>query len=368
MLNRSKLLRVVIFASHFVDYSAHLAEALGAKADVLLIADRHSLAMECLPDRLSKLRNIRVGIYSLSGRRFTFDVVPMLLNIIAFRPDIIHFQEYPQMRIYLLGALLRSMARIVITVHDPVPHFGKDAEIYVQRPLRSFIMNRIRNSAHLLLAHGRYCRESLSFQMKKARVEETRHGVILVPPPELMRQPIAGRILCFGRMEAYKGLEILLAATQLLVARGLRFSLHVVGRGSDLERLRTRFECLPNVVMRLGFIRPVGAIAEFQEASVVVLPYLEASQSGVAAAAFANGRPVLATDVGGLTDVVDDGVNGLVIKPSDPKALADALEAMLDSPLLLQKMRDGARETARTLMNWNEIASELIEYYELLLK
>src|SRR5262249_1156680 len=191
----------VIFASHFVDYSIHLAEALGTKADILLIVDKHGSAIECLPDRLSKLHKIRVRIYSLSGRRFIFDVVPMLLNVISFRPDIVHIQEYPQMRIYLLAALLRSMARIVITVHDPVPHFGKDAELYAQRPLRSFITNRIRNSAHLLLAHGRYCCDSLSVQIKKTPVRETRHGVILVPPPELMRQPIAGRILCFGRME-----------------------------------------------------------------------------------------------------------------------------------------------------------------------
>lgn len=352
-------LKVLLLSPVFAEYSVRLGEALAKKAKVLLILDRYSSSIECLPTSLSRLRGMKVRTYGLTGRRRLLEIIPMLLKAVSFKPDIVHIQEHSRIWIYLLANILGSTAKIVITAHDPVPHFGSEP-----RPLKVLIVKRIRSSADLLLAHGRYCSDLLSAEVKnKVPVKETRHGVLLLPLPDQIRKPIARRILCFGQMEAYKGLRVLLSATELLAARGVQFSLHLAGKGSELDRLRTSFERLPNVVIRGEFLAPPAAIAEFQEADIVVLPYVEASQSGVLAAAFGNSRPVVASRVGGLTDVVTHGVNGLLVKPNDPEALADALQAALESPSLLATLRHGAEGTARKFMNWDQIADETIQYY-----
>jgi glycosyltransferase involved in cell wall biosynthesis len=168
-------------------------------------------------------------------------------------------------------------------------------------------------------------------------------------------------------MEAYKGLEVLLCAAESLVARGVAFSLHLAGVGPELDRLRARFQRLPDVVIHDRILRPSEAIEEFQEACVVVLPYLDASQSGVTAAAFGNGRPVVASRVGGISDVVQDGINGLLVDANSITTLTDALTRVLGSRLLLNKLRRGAENSAATLMNWNEISAELVGQYRQLL-
>jgi glycosyltransferase involved in cell wall biosynthesis len=102
-------------------------------------------------------------------------------------------------------------------------------------------------------------------------------------------------------------------------------------------------------------------------AKVVVLPYLDATQSGVAAAAFANGRPVIASEVGGISEVVVSGANGLLVQPGNAAALADAIEHVLNSDVVWNQLREGAERTARTVLNWDEIADDVVQHYYYLL-
>jgi glycosyltransferase involved in cell wall biosynthesis len=78
----------------------------------------------------------------------------------------------------------------------------------------------------------------------------------------------------------------------------------------------------------------------------VVLPYREASQSGVVPLAFANGRPVIATDVGALGEAVEDGVNGLLVESATVEGLRDAIVRLFTEPGLLTTLAGGAQETA----------------------
>ena len=94
----------------------------------------------------------------------------------------------------------------------------------------------------------------------------------------------------------------------------------------------------------------------FAAADLVVLPYREGSQSAMAPLALAHGTPVLTTDVGGLAEVVRDGVNGMVIAPGSAQAIADALVS-LDSDQL-EKLAAGARRTSADL-TWQGYAEAL---------
>ncbi len=97
----------------------------------------------------------------------------------------------------------------------------------------------------------------------------------------------------------------------------------------------------------------------------LVLPYLSATQSGVLSAAFANGRFVVASRVGGIVDVVQDGVNRLLVELNDAGSLARALSRLSGRTLdLRERLRAGALETARARLDWSKIAAKMIAEYQ----
>lgn len=157
-------------------------------------------------------------------------------------------------------------------------------------------------------------------------------------------------ILFFGYVRRYKGLHVLLDALARL-DRSAGIHALVVGEFYEDEKPYR------DAIDRLGIADRVSLVPAyvptdevrryFSAADVVVLPYLSATQSGIAQIALNFGRPVITTDVGGLTEVVREGVTGLVVPPADPDALADAIRRFYDQglePTLAEGVRR-ARET-----------------------
>lgn len=147
-------------------------------------------------------------------------------------------------------------------------------------------------------------------------------------------------------------------------AEGLPFELSIAGHGPELDRLQARFGRLPEVTIHDGFVPPRQVMASIQSADCVMLPYLSATQSGVLAAAFAGRRYVIASQTGGIPDVVEHGGNGLLVSPGDPQALADAVRQLAHDPVLRLRLREGAEATATGKLDWNRIASELVKVFE----
>jgi glycosyltransferase involved in cell wall biosynthesis len=112
------------------------------------------------------------------------------------------------------------------------------------------------------------------------------------------------------------------------------------------------------------FIPDERVARHFGESSVVVLPYVDASQSGVVPIAYSFNRPVVATSVGGLPSVVEHGVTGLLVPPRDARALADALVMLLEDDELRHKM--GAAGRNRLDREWapEVIGPQHIDVYE----
>jgi glycosyltransferase involved in cell wall biosynthesis len=136
-------------------------------------------------------------------------------------------------------------------------------------------------------------------------------------------------ILFFGYVRRYKGLHVLLQAMPHLLAR-LPVRLLVVGEFYDDEqsyRQQIRTLGLEHAVTLHAEYVPNERVGEFfSAADVVVLPYVSATQSGIAQIAYNFDRPVIATNVGGLAEVVIDGRTGYVVPPGDPASLAAAIE------------------------------------------
>jgi glycosyltransferase involved in cell wall biosynthesis len=194
------------------------------------------------------------------------------------------------------------------------------------------------------------------------RLASIPHGVLGSSVPATLAEP--STFLFFGRIESYKGLEFFLKAGTLLVQRGLAPRLIVAGTGSDLELHRAQISRMPWVELVDRRIDADEILDLFARASAIVLPYTDATQSGVAAMAFGFGRPVISTNVGGLPDMVRDGHNGLLVPAKDAEALADAMSRLIASNDLRKSLTSGASAYGSTELSWDLIARQTSAAYE----
>jgi len=167
-------------------------------------------------------------------------------------------------------------------------------------------------------------------------------------------------LLFFGLVRAYKGLDLALEAMSRLDER---YRLYVVGefyqKRGPYEVLIERFGLAGRVTIVDRYLPNEEVPDWFAAADLVVLPYRDATQSGIVEIAHGAARPVLVTDVGGLAEQVDGGATGLLVPPEDPGAIARAVERYFDegleAPLRL------AIEEAAGRKSWESLAVTLRE-------
>ena len=176
----------------------------------------------------------------------------------------------------------------------------------------------------------------LADEMGRASVVPT--GVAI---PERVGEAGEG-VLFAGRLSPEKGIEDFLAATE-----GLRRT--IVGAGPV---------AVPEAV---GMVPDVGPY--YARAAVVAVPSRREGYGMVAREAMAHGRAVVATNVGGLADAVDDGVTGLLVAPGDVPALRAAIVRLLDDAELRARLGAAAREKAQREWSWDAVGGALVDVY-----
>jgi len=152
-------------------------------------------------------------------------------------------------------------------------------------------------------------------------------------------------VLFVGRLDRQKGVDVLLRSAAALAKR-CDFRLDLVGEGPDRVKLARLAERLKLTNVRfLGRSERVSAL--LAQADVLVLPSRWEGLPNIVLEAMAARCPVVATDVIGSRDLIEDGVNGLLVPPDDPAALAEALEALIREPSLGGSLASKAYQTAR---------------------
>jgi glycosyltransferase involved in cell wall biosynthesis len=173
------------------------------------------------------------------------------------------------------------------------------------------------------------------------------------PPAPLPERPVA---LFVGALERYKGVDVLADAWPRVAARVQDATLRVVGDGPEagaIDRLGVAWD------RRLGSDAVARAL---DDAALLVLPSRSEGLPRIVIEAFCRGRAVVGTRVGGIPDIVEDGINGLLLEPEDPEALADALARCLTDRELLARLSAGARRSAEPwLQTPDEFARRTLE-------
>jgi len=182
------------------------------------------------------------------------------------------------------------------------------------------------------------------------------------PPVQPPDEPVA---LFVGVLEPYKNVDGLAEAWRLVARRLPEARLHLVGNGSREDVVRRLLEDEPRSVRWSARLDADGVAAALDEATLLVLPSRSEGMGRVVIEAFARARPVVGTRVGGIADLVEPDVNGMLVEPGDTRALADALVELLSdrgrADVLGRQARDGVEEWLQTPQEFADRTRALVD-------
>jgi glycosyltransferase involved in cell wall biosynthesis len=309
---------------------------------------------------------VGAAVERLRGRGVEIDVVsPLRFNHygIAYGDGVMgNLRRQPQ-RVVLVPAMVAAFRRaaaraardadlvhahwlpagaIALTLRRPyvVQVWGTDVELARRAP---WLARPILRRARRVLAASSWLAEAAR-DLGARDVDVIPSGVDVPESVEPEAEP--PEVLYAGRLSPEKGLEELIAA-----ANGMR--LVVAGDGP----LR------PRVPSALGFVPHDELERLLGRAAVVACPSRREGFGVVCAEAMAHGRPVVASAVGGLLDLVVDGETGLLVPPRDPHALRRALERLLGNEELRRRLGHAARERVRQRFAWDVVVDRTLELY-----
>jgi glycosyltransferase involved in cell wall biosynthesis len=243
----------------------------------------------------------------------------------------------------LMAIALRLLGvRLVVVVHDADFHPGDG---FLGQMLLQRLLCRMAHGLAVLCDH-------VGTGLRRRSLTSTlipfEHPPFAFDLPTTSRAAGPPRLLCFGRLLPYKGLDLLAEA---LAQRPAGIEVRVVGSGPETPALDALRAC-PGVTVENRWVpeAEIGSLLAWSDA--LILPYREASQSGVAAAAIAAGRPIIATRVGGLGEQLAAIPHAILCAP-DAANVAHAISQWCDSPGPIVPTIDAA--TA-----WRDAASRLL--------
>ncbi len=352
-------MQVAVISFGFVEYCIQQANGLARECDVLLMLPRDEAAehqatidpaVHYQPFDKPRFRQPFRQIKTVSG---------IVQQIRKFRPDVVHLQQ-GHMWFNLALPLLRAFP-LVITIHDPRYHVGDRDSRRTPQWLMDFGFRR----GGRIIVHGEALRKQVVelFGIPAERVHVVPHVAIGAANSPSASVHDGGTVLFFGRIWDYKGLEYLIKAEPAISVANPNAKFVIAGQGDDFEKYRRQMVHPERFEVHNRFITTIHRDELFNEASLVALPYIEATQSGVIPLAYSFAKPVVATRVGALEEVVEDGVTGRLVPPADSESLAAAIADLLQNPEARQAMGVAGRQKLEAEWCPAAIAHQTLEVY-----
>lgn len=307
-----------------------------------------------------------VAIHKLFNRARTN---PLRLFFLARRlrqsAQLVHWQSasHPQLLLWLMRLIPLKHLPWVYTVHNVLPHDHSPA----MQPL----YQKIYQHAQGLIFHNRHSQAQFQSLFPNIHAEQAviPHGEYGILAGEDVSDdlPETPAVLFFGNIRPYKGLDILIAAMPLILQRIPNAMLHIAGQPlEDFSKYQQQIETLKitnAVTCSLHYLPDDAIPGLFRRASLVALPYYHIDQSGVLLLAAGMGRTVVATSVGGIPEVIQDGKTGLLVEPGNPNALADAIASILSDQNRLREIGKAAAHDIKQRFAWDAIADNTLNFY-----
>lgn len=296
------------------------------------------------------------------------------LLAVAHRYDVVHvhFLSVPAVDVLWLRALRRRTA-VAYTVHNLYPHDADRSSGLVA------LFRRIYHASDVLFVHTAATADGLmkDFGVDRLRIVQLPHGNLcdIIPPhlvPDASSLDLHDEgppvVLMLGELRRNKGPDVLLEAAAQLRRRGVAVRIlfagrHPAGDPTEYRHLADRLGVTDMAEFRPHFIAEEEVPAYLRAASIVAFPYLAIDQSGGAIWAISHGRPIIASRVGGLVELIDGGA-AIGVDPGDALGLANAIEALIVKPIDRERMGVAGRRYAEKELAWKPIAQRILAAYQ----
>ena len=263
--------------------------------------------------------------------------------IVASNPDILIVPAYHD---WLLPQLKHSKCPTIFVVHDPLPHNGD---------------SKYRNQLQQL------CIKASSKPVVLSSIFlSTVPGAVMIPHGSFALTPVPTKVpqtktlLFTGRMQQYQGLDLLIPAFKTSLLQHPDLKLIIAGKNApDIKH--------PAITCISKWLTDQEQADLCVQASIVVIPYTEATQSGVIALAQSLGRPVIATNVGGLPEQIEAGKTGWICEPNI-QSLSNTIVKAVQQQESLNSMGYSGWELYNTRFSWPTIAKQFITECQHILK
>lgn len=272
--------------------------------------------------------------------------------------DIIHLTSPLRYGAFLLYGMRKKM---VLTMHDPLPHSSDVNSMNIFH----------RNVAFRLIDNFIVLSESLkdefisTYHLERKNVYVSSLSVythLLATPTVDLNVP-KRYILFAGSINPHKGIKYLCEAMRTIKSNGSDLHLVIAGKGNfdfDIES----YIADGNVHIINRYITNPELATLIRRSLFVVCPYIDATQSGVIMSSFALNKPVLATDVGALKEMLTNGRHGYLVPPRSSSCLSSTIIEMDDSVKLRQMCDNIRTDYTEGNRSWKKIAEEMVSFYD----
>jgi glycosyltransferase involved in cell wall biosynthesis len=296
----------------------------------------------------------------------------------SLHKDIVHYQwlpfaeKMPSLEMINLKRAKKNSAGVVYTVHNVLPHDTRD------RYRNAF--QQLYQLPDTLICHTESSKNQLveDFSVPTERVWVIPHGPLSHEVTFIPREEARSRLqldsetpmcLLFGFIRPYKGIEFLIDSWRYVKDQEQSAGLMLAGQpekgyGEKLtskikkldltQEIETCFEFLPQEKLNLYI----------QAADVLVYPYRSITQSGALLTGLATGKPVVATNVGGFSEMIQHEQTGILIEYGDEEQLATELVDLFRDSEKREKLGQAAKEMVETEYSWEAIAGKTLECYQ----
>ena len=282
---------------------------------------------------------------------------------------IMHFQFFRSERIEsLLFPLLRLLgANLVFTAHNVLPHENSRVD-YLFR----FMIYR---STKVIIVHSEYMKNKLAhdFRINREKIRVIPHGNFdhYTPGQPMPRAKARASlnlsekdnvVLFFGFIREYKGLDLLLDAFEICARKGSPLRLVIAGAADSPEletHYRRRIEKISmddSILFHAGFIPSEKVADYFVACDVVILPYKAIDHSGLVHLAYSFGRPLIATNVGDFSEVIEDGRSGFLLRENSAECLSETILGAFSPGANLADMGAYGLQLSEFKYSWSDIA------------
>jgi glycogen(starch) synthase len=269
----------------------------------------------------------------------------------AFEPDLVHHYLIGPSTLFLRYTANVHPAPLLVTLHRRFgghePHLPIDRDTLSRSTLLS--------ADWVVACSATVLSEARRLVPQISPVSSAIPNAIECAPVDQEPLPIhSPRLLCVGRLVRVKGFDLALRALAALVDRFPRARLIVAGDGAERAALQEQAATLgvADAVDFRGWVEPNDVPALNNTATMLLMPSRDEGLPLVALQASQMARPVVATRVAGVPEVVVDGETGVLVEPEDSVALARAIAFLLDHPQAARRMGEAARKRARDVFGW----------------